>query len=250
MIEKRNYPVISVFVDVIYSLSEERHTEEEIIANTTFNVSVYPKIPPHTREKSLDFAHELIKYFTPHLLYHHFQDDVPIFAVYLSMNERGIDINIHGGYYEKFIQTIPALQNTLSELLVLIKADLDVENNSIEDILMELDTMPRLDIKYDPSSDVEEKDSTAEELDWNYTRVIRTPYSEVYALYLNNESAGEIHLHVGKNVNATIITTLNITEKEKAQLMGYVHETMLEALEEEYETKSTIRFYSEAFEDI
>lgn len=255
MTRRKNYPVISIFVDNIERVSREHHNSQEIVvADTALALSSYSKISEETREKSLDFAHKLINYFTPNLLYHHHQDDVPVFTVYLGVNEDLVDINTHGDYYTRFIQNIPELQNILDELLLEIRDDLDVNKHNIEDIVMDLESIPRIDIKdnayEDLPKDTNEDDYSFEELEWSYTRVIRTPYSELYSLYLGDETAGEIHIHIGKSISSTIITTVDITEKEKAQLMGYVHETILEALEEEYETKSTIRFYSEAEEDI
>lgn len=113
---------------------------------------------------------------------------------------------------------------------------------------MDLESAPRLDIKQNPYDT--SYDDGGEELNWGYTRIVRTPHSEVYALYLDTESAGELHIHIGKDISSTIITTVDITDIEKAQLMGYIHETLLEGLEEEYDTKSTISFYSEATEDV
>jgi hypothetical protein len=115
---------------------------------------------------------------------------------------------------------------------------------------MELESIPRLDIKSDMYADSIVHDKETKELYWKLTRIIRTPYSELYALYLEEESAGEIHVHIGHDINATIITTLDISDNEKAELMGFVHEMLLEALEEEYSTKSTISFFSEAEEYI
>lgn len=253
MIEKRNYPIISVFIEDVYPGSYEQHDgNENANSESTLKILAYSKISEVTKEKSLKFSHELIKYFTSHLLLHHFQDDVPVFSVYLEVNGDKMDINTHGGYYSKFIELIPPLQNSLKELLTLTKKDLDMENENIETIIMELESMSRFDIKFYPSKDTSEyKDiSENEELDWIITRMIRTPNSEAYALYLNGENAGEIHLHIGKTIDSTIISTVNITEKEKAELMGHVHEVLLEPLEEELSTKSTMRFYSEALEDI
>ncbi|QGU95934.1 hypothetical protein GOM49_13280 [Clostridium bovifaecis] len=249
MSEKANYPILSVFIDEVYPISKEQHgAQQDVIADTSLSVSSYPKIMPETTGKALDFADELMKYFTPTLLLHHHQDDVPLFTIYLGVDEEHIDLNTYGGYYSKFIHGIPELQNPLEGLFLMIREDLNLDRTNIEDIISDLQDMPRLDMKYDEEYD--ESSLEDSDLAWTYTRIIRTPYSEVYALYLNDETAGQIHIHIGKHIDTTIITTVDITEKEKAVLMGLVHETLLELLEEEYNTNATINFYSEAVEEI
>lgn len=256
MLKKANYPILSVFVDEVYNISKENYEgEENVDLNTSLSILTYPKILPETIDKALDLANDLIEYFTPSLLLHHHQDEVPLLSIYLGVDENHVNINTHGGYYSKFIRSIPELQNQLDGLLLMIQEDLNIDRNNIDDIISDLQDMPRLDIKnnLDIKNDDEnysENSSNSENLNWNYTRIIRTPYSEAYALYLNNESAGQIHIHIGKNIDATIISTLYITEKEKAELMVFVHETLLEALEEDYKTNSTITFYNEAIEEV
>jgi hypothetical protein len=248
---RKNYPIISVFVDEVHSLTKENQQgKEEVITDTTLKISSYPRISSTTVEKSLNFSHELIKYFTANLLLHHHQDDVPVFTAHLGIREEEITVNTHGGYYSKFIQSIPALQNLLDELLILIRNDLNLQKNNIENIVMDLETIPRLDVKHIYNDDAVKKYIEEEDLDWSLKRIIRTSSSELYALYLNNESAGEVHLHIGKDINSTIVTTIDISDKEKAQLMGFVHEELLETLEEELDTNSTMSFFSEAVEDI
>jgi hypothetical protein len=249
MAVKNNYPVISVFVENVEHVTKDLHSSnQELVADTTLNLSAYNKISAETRERALSFAHELINYFTPHLLLHHFQDEVPVITVFLGVDEDQVDINTQGGYYGNFIRNIPELQNLLDELILMVRDDLDIKSHNLEDIIMSLESCPRLDMKPVSGYSTVELGEMGEDLFWSYKRMIRTPYSEVYALYLNEDNAGEIHIHMGKKIDATIITTLDINEKEKAELMGYVHETLLEALEEEYETNSTITFYIEAEE--
>ncbi|MBE6044293.1 MAG: hypothetical protein E7216_08690 [Clostridium thermopalmarium] len=249
--EKANYPILSVFIDEVYPLSKEQlYGKQDVTADTSLSVSAYSKILPETTGKALDFADSLIKYFTPTLLLHHHQDEVPLFTIYLGVDEEHVDLNTYGGYYSKFIHSIPELQNQLEGLFLMIREDLDLDNSDIEDIISDLQDTRRLDIKYDDDYDENDDSSEDGDLDWTYTRTIRTPYSEVYALYLNDENAGEIHVHIGKTINTTIITTVDITEKEKAVLMGLVHETILETLEDEYDTHSNINFFSGAEEEI
>lgn len=251
MLEKANYPILSVFVDDVFQISKEQYGgEQDVTADTSLSITSYPKILPETTGKALDFGDELMKYFTPTLLLHHHQDDVPLFTIYLGVDEEHIDINTYGGYYSKFIHSIPELQNQLEGLFLMIREDLALDRNNIEDIISDLQDMPRLDIRFEEEYEEDDISLQAPDLEWTYTRIVRTPYSEVYALYLNDENAGQIHIHIGKNIDTTIITTMDITEKEKAVLMGLVHETILEVLEEEYETHSTINFYSEATEEV
>jgi hypothetical protein len=244
---RRDYPIISVFVENVYNLIKEDNLgEEEVVADTTLNVVGYRRISEKTREKSLDFAHDLIKYFTSNLLLHHHQDEVPVFTIFLGVNEHQAVINTHGGYYWNFIQSIPQLQNLLDDLLITIREDLNIQRDNIEEIVIELEDSPRVDIK----SHLEHNDldihENEDDLFWSYRRVRRTPYSELYALYLNKEIAGEIHIHISKDITATIITILEISDKEKAELMGFIHETLLESLEEEYDKASNLTFYSDA----
>lgn len=248
--EKANYPVISVYIDDIQKISEKDTSENSSNSDTTFSISVYPKISKITREKTLAFVYELINYFTPNLLLHHQQDEVPVFTIYLGVSESQLDINTYGGYYTKFIHSIPELQDILEDLFLMVRDDLDITRYNVDEIISELQNMPRIDIKENLNEKENKPSADNEDLDWTYNRIIRTPYSEVYSLHLNNENAGQIHIHIGKNIDTTIITTVDITEKEKAVLMGMVHETLLELLEEEHKTHSTINFYSEAVEDI
>jgi hypothetical protein len=246
---RRDYPIISVFIENVENVvREEAFGEEEIIADTTLNVNSYSRISDNTREKSLNFAQELVKYFTSHLLLHHHQDDVPVFTIYLSVNEHQAVINTHGGYYWNFIRSIPPLQNLLDELLVIVKKDLDIQRDNMEIIVMELEDAPRVDIKAELLNNTIHLDVFHEELSWSFKRVKRTAYSELYVLYLKEECAGEIHIHIAKNIDVTIITTLEITDHEKAELMGFIHETLLEQLEDEYDRGSNITFYSDAEE--
>lgn len=247
MTHTKDYPIISVFVENVYNIvSEEITSEEDIVADTTLNAATYRRISLRTREKSLDFAHSLIKYFTSNLLLHHYQDEVPIFTIYLGVNEHQAVINTHGGYYWNFIRNIPSLQNLLDELLIAIKEDLDIQRHKVEEIVRELEDTPRIDIKSDLVDDKLHLCEHLGNLEWNYRRISRTSSSELYTLYLEEENAGEIHIHIGKNLTATIITTLEISDKEKAQLMGFIHETLLESLEEQYEKSSNLTFYSDA----
>lgn len=249
MTHRQDYPIISVFVENIENVTrKESFGEEEIVTDTTLNVFAYSRISQNTREKSLKFAHELIKYFTTHLLLHHHQDDVPVFTIFLSVNEHQAVINTHGGYYWNFIRSIPPLQNLLDELLLTVKKDLDIQRHNIEIIVTELEDAPRVDIKPNLINNAIHPVEFKEELSWSFKRVKRTACSEIYILYLKEECAGEIHIHIGKNIDVTIITTLEITDHEKAELMGFIHETLLEQLENEYDKGSNITFYSDAEE--
>lgn len=244
-----NYPIISIFVDEVHSILKSYSTLlENNKTDTTFVLSSYSKISNDTREKSLLLAHELVSYFTENLLLHHYQEDVPVLTVYLGVNEEQININLHGGYYLKFIENIPVLQEMLDDLLLMVKNDLQMTSENAEKIIKEIERVPRIDIK-ENLYDADNYEIKQEELEWFFTRIVRTPNSEVYALYLNGESAGQIHIHIGKIIDATIIATLEIAEREKAELMGLLHEDLLEYLELEYNTHSTIKFFSEAVED-
>lgn len=251
MLEKANYPILSVFVDDVYQISKEKYGgEQDVTADTSLSITSYPKIMPETTGKALDFADTLIKYFTPTLLFHHHQDDVPLYTIYLGVDEEHIDINTYGGYYSKFINSIPELQNQLDGLFLMIREDLALDRNNVDDIISDLQDMPRLDMRIENKEDDRDTSLDGSDLEWTYNRIIRTPCSEVYALYLNDETAGQIHIHIGKKIDTTIITTVDITEKEQAVLMVLVHETLLEDLEDEYETHATITFYSEAVEEV
>lgn len=254
MVKKVSYPVLSIFVENALSQAEEykEDTAEGVLdtLDAELSLAAYERISGETREKCLDFAHELIKYFTPNLLLHHFQDEVPIFSFYVGVSEEGVNINTQGGYYSRFIKHISSVQNMLDDILISIKENLNFRKENVDDIIMELQDLPRLDIKEEASKDDDSTDERDVYLDWTFTRVVRTPYSEVYVLYLDEENAGEVHIHIGKDINATIITTIEITEREKAQLMGHLHEMLLESLEEEHETNSTISFFSDAIEVI
>jgi len=248
---KANFPIISVFIDEVLNVSREHSdSEEQIVSDISFYISAYKRVSSEIKDKSVDFAHKLVKYFTSNLLLHHHQDDVPVFSIYLGVNEEKVDINTYGGYYTRFIKNLPSLQNMLDDLLLDIRDDLDINHSNVDDIISELQSIPRVDIKNHMPNINHDEDIDEDDLDWTYTRIVRTPYSEAYVLYLNDEACGEIHVHISKDINTTIVTTSEITEKERALLMGYVHETLLETLEAEYEKTSTINFYTEAINDI
>lgn len=245
MTNRKDYPIISIFIDKVYPVSEDNSNEEDISVDASLQLSCYSMLSGTIREKSLHFGHELIKYFTTSLILHHYQDEVPIFTVFLRTDGSSAYINTHGNYYSNFIRTIPLIGHTFNDLLHSIIEDININKNNIEDILTDLENSPRIDTK--PALPNDESVSTANyDLDWIMKRRLRTQSSEVYELYLNDENAGEIHIHIGKQINATIIITVDITDKEKAQLMGLIHETLLEPLEENLDTNSTIGFFSEA----
>ncbi|MDP4143818.1 MAG: hypothetical protein Q8936_04950 [Bacillota bacterium] len=249
--KKKIYPILSLFVNAVNPINDQDELpRESLIADATLDIFSFSKISDKTKELSFDFANELINYFTPDLLLHHHQDEVPVFTIYLGVDEYSADINTYGGYYTIFIENLPALRDKFQELLILIKNDLDINENNIKDIILELEDTPRVDVRNNFEDYDEDDYQDDNELNWSYARIVRTPYSEVYTLYLNNHIAGEVHIHIGSSIHTTIITTLDISEREKAELMGDVHEMLLETLEQEYRTKSTMLLYSEAVDDI